>query len=78
MSALIESASPDDAEAVRAIYAFHVLNGTASFDTDSADLEFWRKKIAQVLGHGWPFVVYRADGQVRGYAYATQFRDRAA
>ena len=74
----IRPATPDDAPAVQAIYAFHVAHGTASFDTEAPDEAFWREKIAQVLGRGWPFLVAEQDGAVVGHSYATQFRDRAA
>src|SRR5437764_165648 len=30
------------------------------------------------LCSGWPFIVAELGGEVAGYAYATQFRDRAA
>ena len=74
----VEPASIEDAEAVRTIYAFHVLNGTASFDTEPPDLAFWQAKIAHILDQGWPFLVAREGGSVLGYAYAAQFRDRPA
>ena len=35
-------------------------------------------RIAECGRHGWPFLVAEADGEVVGYAYATQFRDRPA
>ena len=60
------------------IYAFHVSNGTATFDTQAPDEAFWREKIGAVAERGWPFLVIERDGAVLGYAYATQFRDRAA
>lgn len=75
---MIRPATPDDAAAVQAIYAFHVAHGTASFDTEAPDETFWRDRIAQVTGKGWPFLVAEQDGVVVGHAYATQFRDRAA
>jgi L-amino acid N-acyltransferase YncA len=74
----IRAATTADADAVQAIYAFHVANGTASFDTIAPDGIFWRDKIAAVTGRSWPFLVAERDGAVVGYAYATQFRDRAA
>jgi phosphinothricin acetyltransferase len=33
---------------------------------------------ARSVGKGWPFLVAEADDRVAGYAYVTQFRDRAA
>ena len=35
-------------------------------------------KIAECERNGWPFLVAEMHGQVGGYAYATQFRDRPA
>jgi phosphinothricin acetyltransferase len=36
-------------------------------------------RMAKVMGSGWPWLVARdADGAMLGYAYASQFRDRAA
>jgi len=74
----ITAAELDDAEAIAAIYGHHVLHGTASFETEPPTPDFWREKISAALARGWPFVVARHDGQVIGYAYATQFRDRDA
>lgn len=74
----IRTATPDDAAAVQAIYAFHVAHGTASFDTEAPDVSFWREKIAHVLARGWPFLVIVRAGALAGYAYVAQFRDRAA
>lgn len=78
----VRPATPDDAAAAQAIYAFHVAHGTASFDTEAPDEAFWRDKIAHVTARGWPFLVAErageGAGEVIGHAYATQFRDRAA
>lgn len=74
----IRAATPDDAAAVQAIYAYHVAHGTASFDTEAPNEAFWREKIAHVLAKGWPFLVAKRNGGVIAHAYATQFRDRAA
>lgn len=73
----IRDARASDAEAVRAIYAHHVLHGTASYDTEPPPLDHIRDKILRISGRGWPFLVAEADGAVVGYTYATQFRDRA-
>lgn len=75
---MIRDATVEDAAAVEAIYAHHVLHGTASYDVEPPSLENIRQKMLWILGEGWPFIVAEADGPVIGYAYATQFRDRAA
>ena len=74
----IRDVTERDAEAIAAIYAHHVLNGTASYDIDPPPAEFHRDKIRRIASAGWPFIVAEVDGRVAGYAYVTQFRDRAA
>ena len=78
MGPVIRPVAASDADAIAAIYAHHVLTGTASFDTEPPDAAFWRDKIGALTGRGWPFLVVEYDGQVAGYAYASQFRDRPA
>ena len=74
---LIRDATEDDAAAMAAIYAHHVLHGTATYDFDPPSAEEMLAKFRQIHSAGWPFVVAEAEGEVAGYAYATQFRDRA-
>jgi len=74
----IRAAAEDDAEAIAAIYAHHVLHGVASYDLDPPNAEFHRDKIRRILAASWPFLVAELNGAVAGYAYVTQFRDRAA
>lgn len=74
----IRPVRPDDAAALAAIYAHHVLHGTASYETVPPDADEMARRIARVVDAGWPWLVAADDGGVLGYAYATQFRDRAA
>ena len=75
---MIRNVREDDAAAVAAIYAHHVLHGTASYDTEPPSVKDMRAKIRRVAEAGWPFIVAEQDGEIIGFAYATQFRDRAA
>jgi L-amino acid N-acyltransferase YncA len=75
---VIRDARESDAAAVHAIYAHHVLNGTASYDIEPPPLGYIQEKIGWILGEGWPFLIAEEQGHPIGYAYATQFRDRAA
>ena len=74
----IRVARMEDAPAIASIYAHHVLHGTASFDTIPRTEAETAERIAWITGQGWPFIVAERDGEVLGYAYATQFRDRPA
>jgi len=75
---IIRPAAPTDAPPIAAIYAHHVRHGTATFDTEPPPVEFWSEKIDLLAARNWPFLVAEAEGEIAGYAYATQFRDRPA
>lgn len=74
----IKPASEGDAAQIADIYAHHVRNGTASFDTEPRSIEATIAKIAECDARGWPFLVCANGDTILGYAYATQFRDRPA
>ena len=74
----IRDVTEADADAIAVIYAHHVLNGTASYDVDPPSPDFHRDKIRRIAVAGWPFLVAEVEGRLAGYAYVTQFRDRAA
>lgn len=74
----IRPARGDDAQAIAAIYAWHVTNGTATFDTAAPDAATWAEKVVDFAARGLPFLVAEQEGGVIAYAYAARFRDRAA
>jgi L-amino acid N-acyltransferase YncA len=74
----VRDVRPADAEAVQAIYAYHVVHGTASYDLEPPPVAAIADKIRWIAGEGWPFLIAERDGAVAAYAYVTQFRDRAA
>ena len=74
----IRQAGEHDAAAIAAIYAHHVLHGTASYEIDPPSGEETLAKFRHIAARNWPFIVAEAGNEVIGYAYATQFRDRAA
>ena len=68
-----------DAPAMATIYAHHVLHGTATFETVPPDAAEFAERLTGVLDAGAPWLAARDDsGDVVGYAYASQFRHRAA
>lgn len=72
----IRDVEESDAAAVAGIYAHHVLTGTASYDYEPPPLDFHLRKIRRITAAGWPFLVAEERGELLGYAYLTQFRDR--
>lgn len=75
---LIRNVEPGDAQAIAAIYAHHVLKGTASYELEPPAVDETLAKIRRITGRGWPFLVASIGGQVIGYCYAEQLRDRPA
>ena len=74
----IRNVAETDAAAIAALYAHHVLHGTASYEIAPPSVDETLTKIRRIIAHGWPFLVAELDGEIAGYAYATQFRDRPA
>ncbi|AOL95001.1 GNAT family N-acetyltransferase [Porphyrobacter sp. LM 6] len=75
---VIRPAAVSDAQAVCDIYAWHVANGTATFDMEAPGASAWEAKITDFAARGHPFLVAERNGGVVAYAYAARFRDRAA
>jgi phosphinothricin acetyltransferase len=75
----IRPANPEDAGAIAAIYAHHVLHGSASFETEPPSSEEIRCRMADILARGLPYLLAETpDGTILGYAYAGPYRPRAA
>lgn len=70
-----------DLEAVQLIYAHHVLTGFGSFETEPPSLDEMTARWSAMVTKNWPFVVASPAedmSRVMGFAYAAQYRDRAA
>lgn len=70
-----------DLQFVQLIYSHHVLTGTGTFEIEPPSLAEMEERWTRIVEKGWPFVVASppADlSRVLGFAYATQYRDRAA
>ena len=75
---LLRDARDDDMGAIQAIYAHHVLHGTASFEEEPPPLAEMQRRRADVLARGLPYLVAEVDGRIAGYSYATPYRARSA
>ncbi len=74
----IRAAGPPDLEDCQAIYAWHVLAGTGSFEETPPSLEAMTARFARIAGAGWPWLVAVDRAGVLGFGYYSQFRDRSA
>lgn len=75
---LVRPAAPSDLAAVTAIYADHVLHGSASFEIDPPDLAEITRRHDAIVAAGLPYLVAEAQGEIAGYAYAGPYRPRPA
>ena len=78
MSIIVRPAAAGDMAHVQAIYAHHVLHGTASFEEIPPDLAEMQRRRDAVLAAGLPYLVAENGGGVIGYAYAGVYRTRTA
>ena len=77
MTRTVRDATEQDAVACAAIYAPYVTDTTITFETEPPTVAQLRERIkAAQSTHAW--LVLENDGQVVGYAYGSQFKERAA
>ena len=74
----IRPSTDADLPAITAIYEYHVLNGTGTFEIDPPTVADMTARRADVLGRGLPWLVAEQDGRVVGFAYANWFKPRPA
>ena len=75
---LIRPSNDGDIAAMTQIYRQHVLHGTGSFELEPPDETEMRRRRADVLAKGLPWLAAQCGGEVLGYAYANHFRPRPA
>jgi L-amino acid N-acyltransferase YncA len=78
VATLIRDAVEADMAQIQAIYAWHVLNGLASFEETPPDEAEITRRWRDVLARGLPYFVAEIDSEVIGYAYAAPYRTRSA
>lgn len=77
MNITIRPATPDDAEAILAIYAPYILHTAITYETAVPTLESFRQRIVHVM-EKYPYLVAENGGFIVGFAYASTFKDRRA
>lgn len=77
MTSSIRLATPNDAAAILKIYAPYIQKTSLTFETEVPSIESFAGRIKNYL-ETWPWLVFEKDGVIRGYAYATRYRERVA
>jgi L-amino acid N-acyltransferase YncA len=74
---MIRPAAKKDAEELCAIYNHFVRNSVATFEEEEVSSLDMAQRIAEVTST-FPWLLFEADGQITGYAYASRWRQRVA
>jgi len=75
---IVRDACLDDVHAIASLYAWHVLNGRASFEEVPPTIDEMRQRMIKTANEGLPWMVALYHGIVVGYCYATTYRPRPA
>jgi L-amino acid N-acyltransferase YncA len=78
MTVAIRPARTGDIPAITRIYAHAVEHGTASFEVMPPDEAEMARRMDDLLGKGYPYLVAENDSALTGYAYAGPYRARPA
>ena len=78
MTLAIRPAKISDIPAITAIYAPAVEHGTASFELEPPDETEMARRMENLIGNGFPYIVAEIEGALAGYAYAAPYRVRPA
>lgn len=66
-----------DAEQIAEVYNYYIQNTHHTFETDPLSGDEMRKRIVNTI-ENYPYLVAEVDGEICGYAYASQFKMRTA
>jgi phosphinothricin acetyltransferase len=67
-----------DVHQITAIYAYHVLHGTGTFEIDPPDENDMHQRREDVLSKHLPYLVAVQNGKILGFAYCNWFKPRSA
>lgn len=74
---VVRTATPQDAEALVAIYQPYVLETAITFEYHVPTIAEFSRRISQTLAR-YPFLVAERAGEIVGYAYAGAYKGRSA
>lgn len=73
----IRMATEEDAQEILGIYSPYITNTAITFEYDIPSISEFSKRIKNTL-EKYPYIVALEDGNIVGYAYASEFKKRAA
>lgn len=78
MTVHLRAACDEDIAAITAIYAVEVTDFVNTYEYEVPDAAEMQRRMHDIVGRGFPYIVAIVDGQVAGYAYANTYRARIA
>ena len=77
-SVVIRDVSATDANQIADIYNHYVANSVITFEETAVSAAGMATRIAEIQGHGLPWLVAELDGRLAGYSYASRWKTRSA
>lgn len=74
---MIDLIKKDDIPSCLSIYNYYIKNSTATFEITPLSLEQFEKRVNKITSK-FPFIVYKNNNDVLGYAYLDYFIEREA
>lgn len=73
----IRKAKQEDAQRILEIYGYYIKNTAVTFEYEIPSLSDFKKRMERIMSK-YPYIVIEKDGLTVGYAYASEFKSRAA
>ena len=74
---MVRNATKDDVSQIADIYNYYILNTTVTFEKTPISHDIIEERITQNQVK-YPWLVLENEGQIQGYAYATEWKPRGA
>lgn len=74
---MVRNAIKEDVGQITSIYNYYILNSTVTFEKTPISNEIIEERISNIQVK-YPWLVLEIEGQIQGYAYATEWKPRGA
>lgn len=75
---MIRDVTLADAERIAEIYNYYIEETIITFEYDPLTTDDMKSRISKIKDKGFPFFVYEEEGNILGYAYLSNWRERVA
>ena len=74
---MVRKVKLEDAKQIAEIYNYYILNTIVTFEETSVSIEEMKGRIITVISK-FPWLVYESEGEIKGYAYGSEWKSRCA